>query len=163
MKIQNIEKYQFAQIEKGRQIIVHEDARRFALIDLGEELGCYGLSWRSNLIEPTVVLSPDKQVWIGIDQRLVALNLNTGNIAVSLPLMTNVLQIQVAMAVIVVLTESELLLFNLDGSIRFTKGLPELALEMSIGDCNVKITDIEGNVWMIDIQTGAFKQSPVAA
>ncbi len=61
------------------------------------------------------------------------------------------------------LTESELILFNSDGSIRLNKGLPELASEMSIHDYDVEILDIEGNIWMIDIQTGAFKQSPVAA
>ncbi|BAZ17082.1 hypothetical protein NIES4071_89600 [Calothrix sp. NIES-4071] len=161
MKIQCIEKYQFSQIEQSKQIIVHENARRFAIIDLGEKLGCYGFSWRSDLLEPTIVVSSDKKIWVGVDQRLVALNLHTGHIVVSLPLMTNILQIQAAKKVTVVLTESELLLFNLDGSIRFAKGLPELASEMSICDWDVKITDIEGNIWVVDIQTGAFKQSPV--
>jgi hypothetical protein len=61
-----------------------------------------------------------------------------------------------------VLTESELLLFNSDGLIRLNKGLLELAVEMTIRDYDVEILDIEGNIWMIDIQTGTFKQSPVA-
>ncbi len=70
MKIQNIEQYKFDGIDKIRQIIVHEDARRFTLIDLGEQLGCYGLSWRSDLIEPIILLSPLQQIlWIGIDQQ----------------------------------------------------------------------------------------------
>lgn len=34
---------------------------------------------------------------------------------------------------------------------------------MSIHNNDVEILDIEGNIWMIDIQTGTFKQSPVAA
>jgi hypothetical protein len=164
MKIQNIEESKFNKIDKARQIIVQEDARRFTLIDLGEKLGCYGLSWRSNLIEPIFVLSASQQIlWIGIDQHLTALNLNKGNIIVSLPLITNLLQILVINTVTAVLTESEILLFNSDGSIRFIKALPELASSMSISDSNVEIHDIEGEIFIIDIQTGTFKQSPVAA
>jgi hypothetical protein len=87
MKTKNIEQSKFNEIDKIRQIIVQEDARRFLLIDLGEKLGCYGLSWRSDLIEPIFVTSPSQQIlWIGIDQQLAALNLNGGNILVSLPL-----------------------------------------------------------------------------
>jgi hypothetical protein len=135
---------------QSKQIIVHENARRFAIIYLGDNFGCYGLSWGSNLIELTILVSSDKKIWVGVDQRLIALNLHTGHIVVSLPFITNVLQIQEVETVIIVLTESELLLFNSDGSIQLNKGLPELALEMSIRD-NVEILDIEGNIWMIDM------------
>jgi hypothetical protein len=163
MKIKNIDKSQFNEIDKVRQIIVHNDARRFALIDLGEQLGCYAISWKSDLIEPIFILSSSQQIlWIGIDQQLVALNLNTGHIIVSLPLVTNILQIQVTDTVTAVLTESELLLFNSDGSIRFIKGLPELGSSMSISNTDVEIHDIEGDIFTIDTQTGTFKQSPVA-
>jgi hypothetical protein len=162
MKIHNIEKSQFNEIDIARQIIFDEDRCRYALIDLGKEFGCYGLSWRSDLIEP-IITSVHKQIWIGIDQRLTAINLNTGHIIVSLPLITNILQIEVANAATVVLTESELLIFNQDGSIRYIKGLPELASKMIIRDCEVKIYGIEGDIWIVDTQTGVFKQSPVAA
>jgi hypothetical protein len=69
----------------------------------------------------------------------------------------------VADTVSAVLTESELLLFNSDCSIRFIKGLPELTSEMLIIDNDVEIHDIEGDIFIIDTQTGTFKQSPVAA
>lgn len=41
MKLINIEKSQFYQIDVARQIVFDENARRFALIDLGEKLGYY--------------------------------------------------------------------------------------------------------------------------
>lgn len=163
MKIHNIEKSQFKKIDIARQILFDEDARRFSLIDLGKKFGCYGLSWRSDLIEPIIVTSANQLIWIGIDQRLTAINLNTGHILVNLPLVTNILQIQAVDTAILVLTESELLLFNLDGSIRYIKGLPELASKMSIRDCEVKIYGNEGDIWLVDTQTGTFNQSPVAA
>lgn len=162
MKLKNIEKSQFNQIDVARQIISHKDARRFALVNFGKQLGCYGLSWRSDLIEP-IIISANQQIWIGIDQRLTAINLNTGHIFVSLPLVTNILQIQVVNTATLVLTELELLLLNLDGSIRCIKGLPELASKMLIRDCEVQIYSVEGDIWVMDTQTGTFKQSPVAA
>ncbi|RUT07632.1 hypothetical protein DSM106972_018920 [Dulcicalothrix desertica PCC 7102] len=163
MKIHNIEQSQFKKIDIARQILFDEDARRFSLIDLGKEFGCYGLSWRSDLIEPIIVISANQQIWIGIDQRLAAINLNTGHILVSLPVLTNILQIQVVNTATLVLTESELLLFNLDGSIRYIKGLPELASKMLICDYEVQIYGVEGDIWVMDTQTGTFKQSLVAA
>lgn len=162
MRLKNIEKSQFNEIDIARQIIFDEDARRFSLIDLGKEFGCYGLSWRSDLIEP-IIISANQQIWIGIDQRLTAINLNTGHIFISLPFVTNILQIQVVNKVTVVLTELELLLFNLDGSIRFIKGLPELASKMLIRDCEVQIYSLKEDIWVMDTQTGTFKQSPVIA
>ncbi|MBW4509960.1 MAG: hypothetical protein KME64_26115 [Scytonematopsis contorta HA4267-MV1] len=163
MRIKNIEQSKFNEIDKVRQIIVHKNARRFTLIDLGEQLGHYAISCRSDLIEPIFVLSTQQILWIGIDQQLVALNLNTGHIIVSLSSVTNILQILAVDTVAAVLTESELLLFNSDGSIRFIKGLPELGSSISISDSDVEIHDIEGDILIIDTQTGTFKQSPVAA
>lgn len=57
MKIQSISKSEFDRIEGSRRVIVHDYPHQFAVLDLGEPLGCYGLSWRSTpMIQPEVVL-----------------------------------------------------------------------------------------------------------
>ena len=61
MKIQTINQVEFNQINAFRQVITHEYPRQFAILDFGNNLERYGISWNSDLIEPMVKLSPDGQ------------------------------------------------------------------------------------------------------
>ena len=113
MKIHNIDQSQFQNIDSIRRIIVHNHPRRFATINL-HNLGKFGISWRSDLIEPMVVFSLDKSaVWIGVDQQLVAIDLKEGRISVSLCLSSNVVQILALSSMTILLTELEVFVFNL--------------------------------------------------
>ncbi len=158
MKLQTIEKSDFAQIDGSRQVIAHDHARRFAVLDLGSPLGRYGLSWRSSLVEPIVELSPNRvAVWIGVDQQLVSICLHQGRICVSLTLNTNVLQILAMDNLTTILTEDEVLLFNPDSSIRLIKGLPGLAQEISLVNTDLVIKLMQGKSLTLDSQTGILK------
>ena len=160
MKVQFIDKSEFIKIEGSRQVIAHDYARKFAVLDLGSSLGCYGLSWRSNLVEPIIELSPDRQIiWIGVDQQLAAISLHQGRICASLTLNTNILQILNVDKVIAVLTEDEVLLFNPDSSIRLIKGLPSLAEEIFVVNTNLVIRLLEGGSLTLDPQIGTLKPS----
>jgi len=50
MKIKPISEAEFKQLEGARRVIVHDHPRQFALLDLGQSIGPYGLSWRSSAI-----------------------------------------------------------------------------------------------------------------
>lgn len=156
--IQYIDKLDFIKIEGSRQVIAHDYARKFAVIDLGNSLGCYGLSWRSTLVEPIIELSPDKQmIWLGVDQQLAAISLHQGKICASLTLNTNILQILNVDKLIAVLTEDEVLLFNPDSSIRLIKGLPSLAEDIFVTNTNLVIRLLEGGSLTLDPQIGTLK------
>ena len=58
MKIQPITKAEFDRIEPSRRVIVHDYPHQFAILNLGEPLGCYGLSWRSSPIIQIKQLNP---------------------------------------------------------------------------------------------------------
>lgn len=159
MKIHYIDEYKFQQIEGIRQIIVHDHARRFASINL-DNLGECGLSWRSDLIEPMLMLSPDNSTaWIGVDQQLVAVDLKQGRIAVALPLISSVIQILTLSDLTVVLTELEVVLFNLDGSIRCVKGLPDIGSEISVQGTSLIISLLEGDSLILNIETGRLLET----
>ena len=69
MKIKTIDESEFCKLEGSRQVISHEFARKFAVVDLDNPLGCYGISWRSDLVEPSITLSHSGiTIWIGVDQ-----------------------------------------------------------------------------------------------
>jgi hypothetical protein len=163
MKIQTISKSAFNQIEAVRQVIAHEYSHKFALLDLGDSLGCYGLSWRSQLVEPIVELSTtQKLVWIGVDQQLAAICLQSGRIVLAMPLTSNIIQILIMEPITAVLTENEILIFNPNGSLRFNHGLPDIPEEVSIVGTTLLIRLIEGNSLTLEPQIGVIKEGAIA-
>lgn len=163
MKIQPIDESQFQQIKSIRQIIVHDHARKFASLTL-DNLETFGLSWRSDLIEPIIMLSPDQSTaWIGVDQQLVVLDLKQGKISIALPLSSNIVQILTSTFMTIVLTELELLLFNSDQSIRSLKGLPDIGSEILLQDTNLIVHLLEGGSLILDTETGIFKEPAIAS
>lgn len=163
MQIQLINESEFNKLEGVRQVIVHDYSHKFALVNLGETLGCYGLSWRSQLVEPIVEFSTQNIVWIGIDQQLAAICLQNGRIRLALPLTSNIIQILTLDTVTAVLTEEEVLLFNPGGSIRYTKALKDTAMELLVVGDNLVIQLLEGESLTLNPETGTFTESAVAA
>jgi hypothetical protein len=126
-------------------------------LNLGDTLSCYGLSWRSELIEPIVERSADKQtVWVGVDQQVTAICLSQGRIRLSLVLNSNLVQILIGDRFTAVLTEDEVLLFNPGFSIGLIKGLPDLAEEIVLLKAGLEIRLMSGESLFLDTQTGAF-------
>jgi hypothetical protein len=144
MNIQNITQSEFNQIESSRKIIVHDHAQRFAILDLGQSLGIYGLSWNSDLIEPILELSQNQDtLWIGVDQKIAAINLKQGYICLSLSLIYPLYQILIKDNLTAILTEQEILLFKDNQSLKCYEILPDLGSEISaLGeDFSIKMFD----------------------
>jgi len=161
MKLKAISKEEFNEIEGVRQVIVHDHPWRFSILYLDETLGCYGLSWRSELIEPVIKPSPDGAIlWIGVDQQVTAICLRTGRICLTLPLIYSFFDFAFWCSTTVVLTELEVLLFNSNLSIRASYGLPEIADEMlTVGERLVIYSIDRESLTTIDLQTGALINS----
>jgi hypothetical protein len=159
MKIETITKSEFDKIPGIRQIICHEYAQTFACLDLGEVLGCYGLSWRSQLVELSIEHSTDKtMLWIGIDRQLVAICLQSGRICLAMPLTANLIQMAIIQKITAVLTENEILLFNTNGSLRVNYGLPDCPEQFSITGNNLEIELIEGDSFSLNVENGQFRK-----
>ena len=155
MKLHTVSESVFNQIDGPRQVISSEPSHAFAVLDLGGNLGCYGLAWRSDGIEPELALSKDGKVfWVGVDQQLAAISLSNGRICLALALFSNLFQILIVDKLTAVLIETEVLLFNPDCSIRCSKALPDIADEMLIVGDNLEIRLLEGYSFILDIQTG---------
>jgi hypothetical protein len=155
MQIQNISESSFNQIEANRQIIVHEYPHQFGLLDLGEKLGHYGFSWRSQQVDPIVEGSIDRDlIWVGVEQGLAAINKRSGRPVLVMPLTSEVIQILMIGELTAVLTEEEVLLFNPNGALRFNHGLPENTQEIArVGD-ELEIKLVEGRSLRLNPHTG---------
>lgn len=157
MKLQSISKADFQQIEVTRQIIVHDYARAWAKLNLGDNYGSYGISWRDPSVEPLFEIEANSSlIWLGIEQRLAAINLNNGRIALILPTTSNLVQILCDPLFVAVLTEQELNIFNPSGSLRLNCGLPDLGEVITRRGENLEIQLFSGNTLKLNPQTGSI-------
>lgn len=160
MNLKTIEEANFNQIENIRQIIFHDHSHQFAILNLEEQFGNYGLSWRSNHTQPIIEHSPtQKLLWIGIDQQLAAICQQTGRLNLKMNLTSNIISLlfyqeTTYQEITAVLTENQLLIFNPNGSIRCSQGLPDMPEEMSIVGNNLLIEFMEENSLIVNPQTG---------
>ncbi|MDB9510029.1 hypothetical protein PN499_02250 [Kamptonema animale CS-326] len=160
MKIKIIDQSEFEKIDSPRRIIAHNYAHKFAAIDLGAKLGCYGISWRSELIEPIIKLSQNSsEMWIGVDEKLAAINLHDGRIIVALPFTTYIVQILSLDSATAILTQEEVLVFNPEGAIRFSEALPDQGTRMSVIGEHLIIKMLEGDSFTINLMTGHLQQA----
>lgn len=153
MKLIEIDRTAFEQLDPTRQIIDAPHSHRFAIVDLGK-LGKYGLGWSSTLIEPSVTTVADSMLWIGVDENIVALDLNHGRILVALPLYYPLFEILEVGSAIVVITELEILVFNQNGSLRFTEGLSDIASSWSVQGEQLSIELLDQSMLRLDLQSG---------
>lgn len=159
MQLQIIEESDFSQLEPVRQVIVNDYAQKFARLNIEGTLGSYGISWRSELIEPiTKVSTAQNVVWIGVDEQLAAICLNRGNIRLALTLNNYIFQILIVDNITAVLTEDEVWLFNPTLSIRYIKALPDIAAEMLVKGTDLIIQLMTGESWLLNTQTGSLNQ-----
>jgi ligand-binding sensor domain-containing protein len=152
MEILEISNKDFEEIDCARQVISHQYSRRFASVKIDEVHGTYGISWSSDSIEPVVLnMQNTSTVWIGVDQSLVAISLSRGNVTTSLRLDTNILEVKSVGTVLIALTESEVLMFNADGSLRCIKSLPEIGADLSIVENTISVQLIDDSTLNFDL------------
>lgn len=141
----------FNALEGPRKLIVHEHSRRFAFLDMGHQHGRLGLSWRSDGIEPVARCSPDAAlIWVGVDQRVAAVDARGGYARVLLVLEGSFLDVQFCFGRALVLTDTEAILFNPDCSIRKTVHLPDLPEKVVVAETGTCVELASGEVIAID-------------
>ena len=154
MKTYPISAAAFDGIEGPRQLITHDHPRRFAALDLGDKEPAFGISWRSDNIEPVVYESAGAgMVWVGVDQRLAAVDAKHHRVLLSLGLNGNLLQLIVDPEIAIAVTETEVLLFNPDLSVRCINGLPDFPDTVSIEPPHLVIRLVDGQIVRFDTTT----------
>jgi hypothetical protein len=162
MKIKTISQSFFHKIDPVRVVITHDHPQKFAVLDLGEPLGFYGLSWRSELIEPIMELSTDRRtLWIGVDQRLAAIDMQKGNICIAMSLTTPIFQILIVDNFTAILTELEVLLFSSNRSLTCFQILPDLSSKISVSGSEFVIS-MFNNTQFILTRSGVLKETSSA-
>lgn len=126
------------------QVIVYENPRRFASIHLPRASSHLGVCWESNLIDLTLVEDKVRSVvWFGVDDRLVCVALN-GSIRLSMILPSNLLDIKILPEFVFVLCETDFLVFNHNGLIRFRDFSADFFASVEVQDGKVIVSLLDG-------------------
>lgn len=145
-EIKRITKSEFDAMNPSRRLFAHDYPRRFAAIDFGGTLGAFGLSWRSDGIEPQIEVSDDgKAVWIGVDQFIAAIDVRHAHVAVSMPLNGNLLHLILEGDTAAVLTDDGALLFGSDFKVIKSEGLPDLPESASLEGGVLSVQFMDGD------------------
>jgi hypothetical protein len=130
------------------KVIVHDHPRRFASLTLrgGKEDGA--LCWRSDLVEPVVLIDESALIWIGVDQHVVCIT-HTGTILFSIGLGSSLLDIKRFPDVVAILCDAEVLLINLDYSIRRVCALGDVPSTIQLVNDKLVVTFVDGGTEML--------------
>ncbi len=161
--LKSVESSEFYQLEPVRQVITHEGMRRFAIATL-KDFGNYGLGWPSDLVEPSLIFDADtSMLWLGVDERVVALNVQTGRVEVSLKLDSVLFDILWVDGAIAIVCELEVLAFNASGSLRFVQPLPDVVSGAIAKEKQLILETLESQTFELNIQQGELRELMKAA
>lgn len=160
MQLKVITKTEFDKLDISRQLLVNDHPHQYAVVDLGNTMGCYGLAWRSHQIKPIIQLSENqKEAWLGVDQKLARINLLDGSIGLLMKLQAPLLKILIVDNLVAVLTELEVLLFNSNGLLKCFLGLSDLAEDISFEKGNFLINLFDGTILTLNPYKFTFNES----
>ena len=136
---------EFACLPPSQKVIVHDHARRFSALELVGSQQSVAMSWRSDAIDPVLVVGDRSEIWVGVDQR-VACICDDGRIVVSLGLASSVLDVRCFSGCVVVLCETEAVVFNRDYSIRVVRGFVDVPCDVLEQDGKLLVVFEDGRL-----------------
>jgi hypothetical protein len=135
----------FQATDPVRRIFSHENARRFAVIKPSRSVGQFAISWRSDLIQPSVVMDDNSQViWIAVDERVAAVA-SDGQILFSMATNTPVLSLEQLSDSIVAISEGQAVVINRDCCIRVIIDFPDIVQNFKVAEKRLMVEFADGN------------------
>jgi len=140
----NISEREFNEYDHSRRLFSHDNARRYACFELPSSKHTVAFNWRSDIIEPSVVVDEHSgTTWVGVDDRLAAVS-KDGRIVVSLELIGQLLTIELVGEKAVVVCVLQALVMNGDGSIDATFDFPDAVDDFSINQHILSASFMDG-------------------
>ena len=169
--LHSVESDEFYRLEPVRQVTAHDGMQRFAIpgevccaIATLKNLGGYGLGWSSDLVEPSLVFHANTSVlWLGVDERAVALNVQTGRVEASLKLDSVLFDIFWVDGAIAIVCELEVLVLNAGASLRFIQPLPDVVGGAIVKEKQLILETLENQNFELDIHQGELRELVKAA
>lgn len=140
----NISEREFNEYDQGRKLFAHDNARRFACLELSGSTQPVVFNWRSDIVEPSVIVDEcSGTTWVGVDDRLAAIA-KDGRIVVSLALTSQLLTVELRSGKAVAICELQAIVVNSDGSIDATFDFPDAVDDFSIAQNTLSASFMDG-------------------
>ena len=139
-QFREISEADFAATESARRLFAHEDARRFASFSVSNGVGSLAISWRSDLIEPSIVVDGENPevIWVAADDRVAAVNKN-GQIVFSIATTTPLLSLEKFSGGIVAISELQAFVINHNCSIKKIVDFPDIPQDYKVSDDRLRV------------------------
>lgn len=109
-----------------------------------------------------IELSTDgRTLWIGVDQKLAAIDMQRGNICIAMSFTTPIFQILIVDNLTAILTELEVLLFSSTRSLTCFQVLPDLSSNISVSGSDFVISMFD-NTNLLLTRSGVLKETSPA-
>ena len=145
MTTTSITEREFNEYELGLRLFTHEYSRRYARLELPDSTQPLVFSWRSDIVEPSVVVDEfSRTTWVGIDDRLAAVA-NDGRIIASVELTSQLLTLELRGGKAVAICELQAIVVNPDGSIDATFDFPDAVDDFSIAQNSLSASFMDGS------------------
>jgi len=142
----DISKNEFENYPPAQRLFTHDNARRFACIELPGSQHAAVFSWRSDTIEPAVIVdSSGNAMWIGIDDHLAAIT-DDGQILFSLGLTSQLLTVELKEDTIVAICELQAVVVHSNGAIEAIVDFPDAVEDFRIANRSVLVSLMNGSV-----------------
>lgn len=136
---------EFNDTDPAFRVIAHDHPWRFGRLQLLRASHPLVMSWRSDLIEPTLIRDEELEVvWIGVDQRLACVSFDACTLF-SVGLASRILQLKNFEGFTVALCETEVLVVNHDYTLRAICSLPEIPDTVDMRDGKLVVALLDGN------------------
>jgi hypothetical protein len=144
MATTNISELEFNEYSQAQRLFAHDYARRYACLKVSGSTKTIAFSWRSDIIEPSVVIDEcSGTTWVGVDDQLGAVA-KDGRIVVTLKLPSQLLTVELKGGKAVAICELQAIVVNPDGSIDATFEFPDIVNDFSIAENTLSASFMDG-------------------
>lgn len=138
-------KDEFDDYETNLRLFTHEHARRYACLELPDSERTFAFSWRSDMIEPSVVVDESgNTIWVGVDDRLASVS-SDGQIRFSLALSSQLLTVELKGGKAVAVCELQAIVVSEGGSINEIIDFPDAVDDFSVNDTSISASFMDGS------------------
>lgn len=130
--VTSITKAEFDKSEPSLCLFFHDGSRRFARLELPNSDAHLVFAWRSDLVEPSVIVDESRGlIWLGVDDRIASITFD-GQLTFLLTLTSQLLALEPKEGSVVAVCELQAIAVRLDGSIAEIIEFPDALEDFTI-------------------------------
>jgi hypothetical protein len=140
-----ITEQEFHTYGRSRRLFEHDSPRRYARIDIPGTDERIAISWRSDGVEPWVVIAPSSgAIFVGVDERLAVVGTN-GEVLLSMLLESSLLTIERVDMHVIAVCELQAIVLDRLGRVESVIEFPDVIEQFSLSGSTLEASFMNGS------------------